>query len=374
MRRSDKSVSSRLLALPLALALGACGGGSSPDETLPDPEQPPAAPSKRDDTGATPPVHPAPSTRAAEALELVGRTGNSQTQRALSYRASNTNSATVNTVNFYFNFAAGQTITLGTCGLNGASGSGDTYLRFYGPSGVQVAASDDDCGSLSNFSYTVPATGTYRLGAGCFDSDSCSGTVAISVNGTLFSDSASNTNSATVNTRDEYVNLPAGYTISLGTCGVPWASGRGDTYLRLYNPSGVQVAYNDDSCGQLSNLSYSIPADGTYLIRAGCWSSGNCSSTVAYTLASANGTWTAWLDRDDVSGQGDYETLSDVPDSSICNGARPVGIQCRTVSGGIDWLAAGEVYHCTIDLGGYCSNSEQPDGSCQDYEARFLCP
>jgi hypothetical protein len=64
--------------------------------------------------------------------------------------------------------------------VNGASGSGDTYMRFYNPSGVQVAYSDDaaGCGALSNFTYAVPASGTYLLRSGCFSNSACSGTVA----------------------------------------------------------------------------------------------------------------------------------------------------------------------------------------------------
>ncbi|HYO51333.1 hypothetical protein [Archangium sp.] len=287
MRRSDASFSSRLFALPLTLVVAACGGDSSADETTAISEQPLASESKPFDTGDTHPVKPAPSTKEAEAIDLRGlsSTGDYQAQlAAFSYSTSNTNSATVNTADVYFNLSAGQTITLGTCGVNGAWGSGDTYLRFYNPFGVQVAYSDDGCGSLSNFSYTVPASGTYRLSAGCFSNSSCSGTVAYSLNGALFSYSTSNTNSATVNTADVYVNLFAGETITLGTCGVTGAWGSGDTYLRFYNPSGVQVAYSDDGCGSLSNFSYTIPASGTYLIRAGCFSSSSCSGTVAYLI------------------------------------------------------------------------------------------
>jgi len=287
MRRHDASFSSRLFALPLTLVVAACGGDSSADENAHHLEQPLASKSKPFDTGDTHPVTPAPSTKEAEAIDLRGRSRNGDYQAqmaAFSYSTSNTNSATINTADAYFNLYAGETITLGTCGVNGAWGSGDTYLRFYNPSGMQVAYSDDSCGALSSFSYTVPATGTYRLSAGCFSSTACSGTVAYSLNGALFSYNASNTNSATVNTADVYVTLSAGQIITLGTCGVNGAWGSGDTYLRFYNPSGMQVAYSDDSCGALSNFSYTIPASGTYRLSAGCFSSTACSGTVAYLI------------------------------------------------------------------------------------------
>ncbi len=97
------------------------------------------------------------------------------------YNASNTSSASVNTVNRTLPLTVGQTLTLGTCGVTGSSFSGDTYLRLYSPSGTQVAYNDDACGGVgSNFTYTVPAGagGNYQLRAGCYSSSSCSGTVA----------------------------------------------------------------------------------------------------------------------------------------------------------------------------------------------------
>jgi S1-C subfamily serine protease len=102
-----------------------------------------------------------------------------------------------------------------------------------------------------------------------------------------FSYSTSNTNSALRYTIDHTVSLSAGQTIRIGTCSVAGASGTGDTYIRLYGPTpGIQAAYNDDSCGLLTYLSYSVPAGagGTYEVRAGCYGSGSCSGTVAYTI------------------------------------------------------------------------------------------
>jgi hypothetical protein len=97
------------------------------------------------------------------------------------YSASNTSSATVNTVNRTITLSAGQRLTLGTCGVTGASFSGDTYLRLANPSGTVVVSNDDACGGVgSNFVYTVPsgAGGNYQLRAGCYSSGGCSGTVA----------------------------------------------------------------------------------------------------------------------------------------------------------------------------------------------------
>lgn len=94
------------------------------------------------------------------------------------------------------------------------------------------------------------------------------------------------------------------------------------------------------------------------------------------TVQVTNGTWTAWLNRDAPSGTGDWETLVDfrAAGTNVCGTSTPVDIECRTIVGGIDYRATGEVYSCTPSVGGICQNVNQPDGACLDYEVRFLCP
>ena len=214
------------------------------------------------------------------------------------YTASNTNSAQQNTVDKTLTFAAGDVVEVGTCGVEGATVDGDSFLRFNNGTGTEVASNDDSCGGRgSYFKYTVPAAGSFTIRGGCYSSGSCGGTVVWKVTpgtpgggGTSgsFAFSASNTNSAQQNTTNHNVTLAAGQVLKLGTCTVTGASGTGDTYLRLYGPTttGPQVASNDDSCGTLSYLTYTVPAGkgGTYQIRAGCYSSNSCSGTVAYTI------------------------------------------------------------------------------------------
>jgi hypothetical protein len=101
------------------------------------------------------------------------------------FSASNTNSAQQNTVNRDLALTAGQQLKISTCPamVSGAAGTGDTYLRLYTSAGTQVAVNDDysSCGTLSYITYTVPSTGTYQIRAGCYTSNSCSGTVAWSI-------------------------------------------------------------------------------------------------------------------------------------------------------------------------------------------------
>jgi V8-like Glu-specific endopeptidase len=209
-----------------------------------------------------------------------------------SYSATNTNSAQQNTVNKTVALAAGDKITLGTCGLTGSTFTGDTWLRLFGPSGTEVSSNDDSCGGAgSSVTYTATAAGNYQIRGGCYSSGSCTGTVVWQItpgtppSGSSYSYSATNTNSAAQNTVNQSVTLNAGQSITLGTCGVTGSSFTGDTYLRLFGPAATQVASNDDACGgRGSNLTFTATATGSYQIRGGCYSSGSCNGTVAWTI------------------------------------------------------------------------------------------
>ncbi|WP_309894565.1 serine protease [Archangium sp.] len=217
-------------------------------------------------------------------------------ENSFAYSTTNTNSAQQNTLNRRFLFNEGEVVEVGTCNLTGATAVGDTYLRLYdSATGAQVAVNDDSCGGQSSYlKYTVPVGkgGTYELRAGCYSSGSCEGTVVWRVNVAppvttgSFTYSASNTRGASRGTVDHSVTMTEGQTLQLGTCTVAGASGSGDTYLRLVNAAGTEVAANDNACGSLSYLSYTVPAGagGTYTIRAGCASNRSCGGTVAYTF------------------------------------------------------------------------------------------
>jgi V8-like Glu-specific endopeptidase len=211
-----------------------------------------------------------------------------------SFTATDTANATRKTVNKKVALLAGQSLTVGTCGVAGAALTGDTFLRMVGPGGAEVAANDDACGGRgSQFTVTATVAGDYEVRAGCYGTGSCGGTVAwvantsASTSGT-FDFTASGTNSAQQNTVNQDIPLAAGKTLTVGTCGVPGASATGDTYLRLFNPAGVQVALNDDGCGGSgSKLTYTVPAGapgGAYQVRAGCYGATSCSGKVAWTV------------------------------------------------------------------------------------------
>jgi hypothetical protein len=99
---------------------------------------------------------------------------------AFEYDTNDTASATRNVYQYDVNLTRNTKITFGTCGIEGANIDGDTFLRFKSPTGTELAFNDDACGSLgSNISYLVPATGTYHIHAGCYDTKHCYGAVGI---------------------------------------------------------------------------------------------------------------------------------------------------------------------------------------------------
>lgn len=79
--------------------------------------------------------------------------------------------------------------------------------------------------------------------------------------------------------------------------------------------------------------------------------------------------WTPWYDRDNSSGNGDYESAH--LQAGVC--ATPTGVECRTVNNLALWQT-GEVVVCSTTTV-HCINANQPDGYCNhDYKVRFFCP
>jgi len=232
---------------------------------------------------------------ACVGMEESNELGITQQELAIfGYQASNTNSATdPNTsADSYVTLNAGEGVMIGTCGITGSAFSGDTLLRLYNPSAIDVTSNDDSCnGYGSKMSYTPSVSGSYMVRAGCYSSGTCSGTVAISRRKAAPSAfSVSNTNNAQVNTFNQQYSFAAGDVIRASTCSVnaAGATASGDTYLRLYrNDGGVftQVMTNDTaatgSCGTAAEIIYQVPTAGYYQTRVGCSANTACSGNLA---------------------------------------------------------------------------------------------
>lgn len=95
------------------------------------------------------------------------------------YQASNTNSATVNTIDETIYVCPGATYEFSMCSeMDGTECRSDTYLRLNDASGNEVVANDDKCGLCSGFeiAFTLPCQ-NYVLRQGCWGSVACSGQV-----------------------------------------------------------------------------------------------------------------------------------------------------------------------------------------------------
>ena len=93
------------------------------------------------------------------------------------------------------------------------------------------------------------------------------------------------TSSCTRNYEEQCMPLSAGNTVIFSTCG----HFTNDPYLRLWRQADAnhplsQVYQNDDYCALGSRISYTVPSTGVYCLRMGCYGSGSCAYTVAYTL------------------------------------------------------------------------------------------
>ncbi|CAB4026002.1 Hypothetical predicted protein, partial [Paramuricea clavata] len=87
--------------------------------------------------------------------------------------------------------------------------------------------------------------------------------------------------------------------------------------------------------------------------------------------------WTGWLDRDNPSGTGDWETYRSFKKAPCHPGYKPIDAKCRVKYGKAPWYKANEeipaaCYRCT-PTGFACKNADQPDRRCKDYEIQFLC-
>ena len=96
------------------------------------------------------------------------------------------------------------------------------------------------------------------------------------------------TASATQNTENVTVAMTAGQRIKCGTCNLTGATGvSGDTYIRLLDPSSVEVASNDDYIGLLSFINYTALETGNYTFVIGAYGSGSADGTAAWEIYSS---------------------------------------------------------------------------------------
>jgi len=179
----------------------------------------------------------------------------------------------------------------------------DAYLTLLDENGVVVATNDDGAGSLNSLidSFVLPADGAYTIEASSFSRFS---TGSYTLN--LIEGSAPSTTTGGDVTPQNGGEIGIGDTVS-GTLGGNSASERYtfqaeagqvvtillisedfDTYLRLQDPSGLEIAYDDDSGGNLDSRigPYTLAANGTYTILAESFG-GSSSGSYRLSLSTA---------------------------------------------------------------------------------------
>ena len=189
----------------------------------------------------------------------------------------------------------------------------DTVLRLFNSAGAQVAFNDNFTGLYSQINYTFPLAGTYYVGVSGGGNTSYNPSVAgsgvvgsgtgvyrldmsLDVGDTFATASATGialtgtfTRSSTtigdgvlgISDVDMYkISGAVGSTLFAMT-GQPASIATGvDTVLRIFDSSGVEVAFNDDFGGPYSQINYTLPATGVYYIGV----SGGAGSTGDYSL------------------------------------------------------------------------------------------
>lgn len=93
---------------------------------------------------------------------------------------------------------------------------------------------------------------------------------------------ASNTNTGTQNTVACPLYVCPGTVLTLETCNGDGKSCTGDTYLRLIDGSGYELAANDDRCGLCSAITFHFRGNSCqeYTVDQGCYGDEACSGTV----------------------------------------------------------------------------------------------
>jgi hypothetical protein len=227
------------------------------------------------------------------------------------------------------------------CSFSLCSNSEDSYLRIYNSSGTQLASNDDNgpycSGTPASIDWACTTTGTYYVSAAHYSCNSFtnSGNMAYTkmaapscgslYSGKLTPTTSSQNASYTSGTTPYWTfdaELGNKYVFSL-------CSNSEDSYLRIYNSSGTQVAYNDDNgphcSGSPASITWDCTSAGRYIVAASNYSCDpfdNSGNMAYYYIAAVPGKWagrtsTNWATA---SNWDDYNVPTTSMDVSIPSG------------------------------------------------------
>ncbi|NDJ74774.1 MAG: hypothetical protein GYB65_00830 [Chloroflexi bacterium] len=145
----------------------------------------------------------------------------------------------------------------------------DTYLSVLDSSGSELVY-DDDSGDDFNamiVAFFVPADGTYTIEVSGYDEMSF-GDYTLAVQPTAFSGEPIRISSTRTGTLTDTVHLHMFAGTTGGRVTINLTSLEFDAYLQLLGPDGSEVAYDDDSGGDLNAqiTDFVLPANGNYVI------------------------------------------------------------------------------------------------------------
>jgi subtilisin family serine protease len=156
----------------------------------------------------------------------------------------------------------------------------DTYLRLLNGNGVELAFNDNSIGLNSRLSFTASAGGTYYLSAQGYGATIGGYSLSMTQTAPIDAIAGNTSTSAALSPslpQNSTVDLPGDqdwFRISL-TAGSRYdfalnatAGSSLNTYMRLLDVNGVQLAVNDDAAGLNSRLSFTATSNGTYYVSA----------------------------------------------------------------------------------------------------------
>lgn len=199
---------------------------------------------------------------------------------------------------FYFNAAAGQTITMRA---NATGGGLDPIIVLYNPSGSYITHNDDDLPNHTTNSRLVQSintAGRYKIKVLGWGTTTGNYSIEVQASSPAAADpddgrwiAQGQTLNGTINPDDDrdtyYFTGSAGTVVSVR---MNRQGGALDSFLELYDNGGALIASNDDGGGNLNSLVVkSLPNTGTYRLAA---RSLNSRSSGSYSLSLAT-TYTA---------------------------------------------------------------------------------
>ena len=301
---------------------------------------------------AEPPVDDPPVTGAGEpndsiatATVLTFTTGEAEFEAAIGDGVHETAD-----VDFYsLDLAAGETVTIDidATSLTPAS-SLDSYLRLFDSAGNEIASNDDDGSSFDSLlSYTASVAGSYVVGvsgygnadydpliAGSGTTAGSAGTYTLRVDRAEIEPPVDDPPDTGTDEPNDSLATATSLTVALGQAEVVGTIGDGahadadvdlysisliagdtidididaqtrtaastlDSFLRLFDATGVELAFNDDDGSSFDSLlSYTVEASGTYLIGISAYGNNGYDPLVAGTGTSAasNGGYTLQIE------------------------------------------------------------------------------